>query len=242
MIISARDREKPSGKIDSKTIYFARYGNTNPVKQVGYTTNEEDMSFHTPPARYGFYAFVWPEIERFLLSGRTYKIDKDRFETNELRDFYQYKKDQQGGKIPKEWILELYKEEYPNQEKSLQEFIQEYKEKNLRDIEADRKEIEEEKQKSTTEEWKERRWDYSVRTKQNPYELEVKKPKIFTYTGDIWSHLEDYVKNKAGIKARKGSWILTDFATYREAVGKAIWKTKLQNYSKDHLEVFIERL
>jgi hypothetical protein len=201
------------------------------------------MGFHTPPTSSGFYSFVWPEIERFLLGGRSFKIDKDKNETKELRDFYKYKKDPKGNRSVRDYVLEEYNEKYPEKEKSLQEFIKEFEADNLAQIEADKAEAGAKKKEMSAEEWRESgQWDYSIRQRNTPYETESKKPKIFTYEGPIWSHLEAYVKEKPMIQQRKGSWILTDFEIFKRAFSRAKLKAKLENYTKDHLEVFIERL
>ena len=51
-------------------IKFARFGGLSSVNQRGYKSNPD--SFHGPPCRRGFYAFVWPHYDFFLLSnGKT---------------------------------------------------------------------------------------------------------------------------------------------------------------------------
>jgi len=40
-----------------------------PLKQKHYTTQYENHTFHTAPEKYGFYSFLYPYIEPFLLSG-----------------------------------------------------------------------------------------------------------------------------------------------------------------------------
>lgn len=71
----------------NKGLTFIRYGGLSPVKQRGFTTDEKDKSFHSPPARKGIYAFPEYWVEMFLLGGdmnsfgvrnRTIKVrDKD---------------------------------------------------------------------------------------------------------------------------------------------------------------------
>jgi len=50
--------------------------------------------------------------------------------------------------------------------------------------------------------------------KKNGKEYWIKpiKPKNFTYTGEIWHHLEP--KNRIGVLKTKGTWFLTDYKTY----------------------------
>lgn len=52
-----------------KKLILARYGGLSPVKQKHFTQNEEEMSWHGAPEKYGIYAFLWPYIDWFLLSG-----------------------------------------------------------------------------------------------------------------------------------------------------------------------------
>ena len=58
---------------------FIRWGGLSPVVQKGY--NPEMPTFHCPPARKGLYAFPFPFIEPFLLSGdfdNNHKEEKGR--------------------------------------------------------------------------------------------------------------------------------------------------------------------
>jgi len=52
-------------KFNPKKPEFIRFGGLSPVKQRGYTTNDEERGFHTPPARKGIYAFPRGYIELF---------------------------------------------------------------------------------------------------------------------------------------------------------------------------------
>lgn len=69
------------------------------------------------------------------------------------------------------------------------------------------------------------------------------KPKKFEYHGNIWHHLQtrDVIK-------QKGSWVLSNYQSWLKAFRKeyAFHKTSLvtafTRYSKDHFEVFIERI
>lgn len=76
----------------AKTGKFIRYGGLSPVKQKGFTTNP--TSFHSPPARNGFYAFPQNYIELFLLGG-DYASPKNKDATNR----FVYVKDKKGNKI-----------------------------------------------------------------------------------------------------------------------------------------------
>lgn len=67
-------------KMQVKTIKLARYGGLSPVKQKHYTTNYDKMTYHGAPERYGFYSFLWPYIDWFLLGG-TNKVKESYDET-----------------------------------------------------------------------------------------------------------------------------------------------------------------
>ncbi|HPM74192.1 MAG TPA: hypothetical protein PLA71_00555 [Saccharofermentans sp.] len=45
---------------------FIRWGGLNPVKQKGYDSSGKG-TFHSPPARYGIYAFPEKTVEKFLI-------------------------------------------------------------------------------------------------------------------------------------------------------------------------------
>tara|TARA_Y100001960_G_scaffold331745_1_gene429766 strand:+ start:1342 stop:1857 length:516 start_codon:yes stop_codon:yes gene_type:complete len=63
----------------SKKVTLARYGGIGKVvKQKGnYSSNEDDMTFHQAPERYGYYAFIFPYIELFLLGSPVNKAGKE---------------------------------------------------------------------------------------------------------------------------------------------------------------------
>lgn len=73
------------------------------------------------------------------------------------------------------------------------------------------------------------------------------KPKKFSYTGELWHHLTAHVKQNDVLK-RHESWILTSYKTWLKAfqkeysVIKTYKTTQGTGYSKDHLEVFIEKV
>lgn len=54
-------------KLYGKPIRFCRWGGLSSVNQKGY--NPSMPTFHSPPCRRGIYAFVWPYIDLFLLTG-----------------------------------------------------------------------------------------------------------------------------------------------------------------------------
>lgn len=85
----------------------------------------------------------------------------------------------------------------------------------------------------------------SAKEGSNCYLANHKKRKVFEYSGLIWSHLD--IK-KSEILFEKGSWIYTDFETYKRALNKELgcrehYKKRTGcGYSIDHLEVFIEKV
>ena len=56
--------------ITKENLKFVRYGGLSPVHQH---YNPKMPDFHSPPARKGFYAFVYPFIEDFLLSSEIFQ-------------------------------------------------------------------------------------------------------------------------------------------------------------------------
>jgi hypothetical protein len=55
---------------------FIRFGGLSSVKQKGYDPSMPGM--HSPPARKGIYAFVWPHIVPFMLGGETWSGIKSK--------------------------------------------------------------------------------------------------------------------------------------------------------------------
>jgi hypothetical protein len=89
--------------------------------------------------------------------------------------------------------------------------------------------------------------EYNQYHNKNCYICKLKTPKIFSHNGPLWHHLHKQTNQKDIIKS-KGEWILTQFQTYKKAIIKEIgnWKYRknsyLMPYSKDHIEVFIEKI
>jgi hypothetical protein len=61
--------------------------------------------------------------------------------------------------------------------------------------------------------------------------------KKFKYDGPIWHHLE---VPEWTVLARRKEWVKTDMNAFIAAFRKELINIKRHNYSKDHLEVFIE--
>lgn len=195
------------GKKPYHELKFVRYGNLNPVKQLGYGKG----TFHSPPAKKGIFAFPWPYIERFLLTVAD-------MATSELHPKFQYVKDKAGKKISNITHPELYNQ---------------YMDRNYYDYS---KSHDIALKRADNGDWSKDTIDSTDWDKHEHFVVELKKPKIFTYDGPIWHHL-DVV---GGIK--HNDWTMSDFGTYKKALRKEVAKVKHGNFTKDHLEVFIERL
>jgi len=82
-------------------------------------------------------------------------------------------------------------------------------------------------------------------SQENRFLAEHDKPKKFTYTGELWHHLD---VPQHLVLERKGDWIKTSIIDFKKALNKEVGKSsKLKQregygYSKDHLEVFIEKI
>ena len=83
--------------------------------------------------------------------------------------------------------------------------------------------------------------------RESSYTVTLKNPRKFTYKGDIWHHLSNRVK-PGDVMAVCGSWVKTSFETCKKALQKEIVCMKGHDVrngittSKDHLEVFIEKV
>lgn len=193
--------------LNHKKMWFIRYGGLSSKKQLGYNPNDKDVTYHAPPARHGFYAFVWPYIEYFLLGGDTYVNPKKQKKGQTLR--IQYLKDKDGNRIT---------QDHPEFEK----FSNSNKNWSMIDRDQDQDKV-------------------------NSTLYRNSNRKKFTYDGDLWHHLGDYLDNSE-ILARRGSWVKSSIDAFRKALIKDRLKDKLSRmrdgigYTKDHLEVFIEKI
>lgn len=73
------------------------------------------------------------------------------------------------------------------------------------------------------------------------YKTELKSPKKFDYRGEVWHHLSNMVKPHE-VLSRKGSWVKTDIRVYERAFKRALDEIKRTHCTRDHLEVFIEKV
>ena len=237
--------------IKTNKLRFARFGGLSSVNQEGYSSRERN--FHTPPATRGFYAFVWPYIEPFLLGGNwtcwpwvigskfTYVRDENGVVISDKHpDRDKYSNSNKIFSIPtKAWNENCEKrgprwgdEDY---DKYTEAQVDEMTKAAELDWETNHKD--------------EARWLYAKKP----------SPKIFTYKGTLWHHLERGLKPHQ-VLARKGSWVKSSMEDYRQALEKEMHSFRKQMQSdpwrgvilpnkspffcsgKDHLEVFIEKL
>lgn len=59
----------------------------------------------------------------------------------------------------------------------------------------------------------------------------LKRARIFSYTGDLWHRLGNYIPNNFPIIKRKGDWIKTDYETYCRIFENMLHKIKLEEIS-----------
>jgi len=204
--------------INKRNIEFARAGGLSPVKQEGY--NPAMPTMHSPPARKGVYAFVWPYIETFLLGVEEFKPHRMEWVKDEKGKKLKYEEDD-----PKN-LERMEKKKYTTVFKD-----KATKEKHDQDFDAY---------------WKTREGpDPLPRPVAEQYWAKHVKPRKFKYYGDIWHHLSERVP-QAAVLERKGLWVKTSFDDYVVALQKEIGA--LEQFKKreqigmtiDHLEVFIE--
>lgn len=213
---------------------FMRFGGLSPVKQTQYTA-KEDKSFHNPPRRKGIYAFPWPYVSRFLL-GATDDVGHVSNKTSWLLD-------EAGNRMKEEDYFVNFDSNWnyvwkPGVSKALKRSGMKYSH------------------------------IITMMDGDVSYIVVMKKPKVFTYDGEIWHHLRDHM-NPGDVLSVSGSWIKTTFSDYQDAFSRmkhsyandsysqnAKWGGSFTvgntnpfkrsfgsiPYSKDPLEVFIEKL
>lgn len=197
-----------------KSISFMRWGNLNPVKHKEHSKEE---GFHIAPKKKGIYAFPCGYVERCLIWGSYTDV------------WNRYVLDDNGNKIKNGIDSELSDIE-------LKKLL---KKRHIKTNDVSAKYSEEDQC-----------W-YLV------YKL---RPKKFGYNGDIWHHLCDYVGDKKDILEEYGDWVKTSMHVYINALHRCDtterflasrheFGTKHGNphthprfCTKDHYEVFIERL
>lgn len=229
-----------------KKVKFARFGGLSSVKQKGYDASMP--TFHSPPARKGIYAFIYPYIEMFLLSGKQSSIESKHSK-------FEYIKDHTGKTV--EFPLDEWNTESEKAHNNVKDKYLDLKNMSLSDW--DDWEYPKMDNKKFNKYRKERQ---HIDEKKNTVRFIKKKDmKVFEYDGLIWSHLGEYVKRHSDIIKENGSWVLTEYDVFIDALnkcfhemGKDVLSEKMysykpsdefivtKTYSKDHLEVFIEKV
>jgi hypothetical protein len=228
----------------TKKLNFATFGGLSSDSQKGYGANIP--SFHSPPRARGFYAFVWPYYEFFLLSGYANMVWKPGSKFTYLRD--------KDGKVVDDKHPEF--EKISNKDNNTWSIRTKKYEVHCKDIPDYDHPRYEEIYKRVKDDW----------DKNHSHEacwvlVEKPSPRIFEYNGEIWHHLKDHVL-PCGILNTKGDWVLSPMDYYRDAFEKEMhgsikqqlnWggesnklpmstKNAFRGITKDHLEVFIEKL
>ena len=213
---------------------FVRFGNLSPVEQEHYTTSD-DKTFHNPPRRRGIYAFVDGYVDLFLIGSTR--------EPGHISNKSMWLKDDDGNKIKYDDFYDLTTEfDYKLGRRGIKkEWIKFLKIRNIRIKDL---------------------------CEQDGFITILKKPKIFEYDGELWHHLGDNLKPHQIIETN-GSWVKTTMEDYIIALNierkrvirekhkmemefnfKEVFKGRQDpfkpgigiNFSKDHLEVFIEKI
>lgn len=203
---------------------FVRYGSLQPHKQIRYGMD----TFHAPPCKKGFYAFPFKYVEFFLLGATS--------EPSNSSGKSQWLKDENGNLIKDEdlWDIDSYdtKTGRFDVNKKYKKLIKKKKIKTSRLRSTEKNGIN--------------------------YVTVLKQPKEFEYDGELWHHLEEGLNGKQELIIDcHGSWIKTDMKTYEQCLKRVahiqysdsynVWgsirnKDGLKAYSKDHLEVFFEKV
>lgn len=205
---------------------FVRYGTLQPHKQVRYGMD----TFHAPPCKKGFYAFPFKYVEFFLLGATS--------EPSNSSDKSYWLKDENGNRIKDNdiWDFDDYNSRTGNY--------------------GIKKEYKSLLKKNNIKQSRLRSHDENG----TYYVTILKPPKEFEYDGELWHHLGDVIKGKRElILDEYGSWVKTSMKTYeyclkrnahtqhkdqRKDWGIEYTRNKDGNklYSRDHLEVFFERI
>jgi hypothetical protein len=223
----------------SKTskLKFARFGGLSSVNQRGYKCIPE--TFHSPPATRGFYCFVWPHYEMFLLGAdwtKNPKVTGAKF---------MYVRDNKNNIVTD--LHSEYESVYCDRNKYWSINTSEYNEFLVKneDLDCDK-------------------FDAKWKLLNLPKFVLVTKPspRIFTYDKELWHHLGEHLKQHQ-ILATKGRWYKSTVQDYRTALEKEMHESRKFTMShmfdknnknvmsqksafrfsgKDELECFIEKL
>ena len=212
-----------------KNMLFVRWGNLNPRKhkEARLSDESDDRTFHTAPCFKGIYAFPQGLVESFLLGGvapvsgkiqdRCFYLKDDCGNKIDENDFWKYDKDTNDFVIAKPYYVLLLKKRGLTK-RQLSSYYDEQVNKN--------------------------------------FVIYSTNKHTFRYNGDIWHHLS---VDKRDVISERGGWTKTTFSVYIDAINRCIAKDKFASYikrddrhgnphaypyefSKDHFEVFIERI
>lgn len=226
-----------------KNYRFIRYGGVNSISQKGYNPN--DVGMHNPPARHGIYAMPYDSVDLYLIS----PIDFHNRKTNRqiLSPHVEFVKDSKGNKIILNWNQYCGEEEYPPEAKKLLNSQYNPNDPNSRMF---RKNIYIEtfwKGDTSAEDY-----EYNEDTFSYSAFIKYKKPKSFTYNGNIWNHLNAYVTiPDKDILNTNGYWILMNFKSWCKYYKYAKNYNNHKNFpnksscdflSREYFEVFIEKI
>lgn len=213
-----------------KEIKFMRYGGLSPVKQTQYLSdNHPDKGFHNPPRKRGLYAFIKGYEDLFLIGSSS--------EPNHISGKSKWLKDENDDLIEDTRYFDENKNTNwgyvcpPELKKIL-------KKKGIKETQLGTKLID-----------------------GKSYLTVLKQPKIFTYKGELWHHLLETTEIHEIIEI-SGSWVKTSYDAFVKAFNKdkhITLKELYKNfgfddkckdpyigpgvtYTKDHLEIFIEKI
>lgn len=241
-----------------KNLKFARFGGLSSVNQLGYSSKMPD--FHSPPASRGFYCFVWPFYEIFLLGASQ---TKDPYVTGAK---FSYVRDGKGNIIDdKHSEYTRLSEMNDNLSKYWSVESKAWKDfKRKNDWPDYPKDGDDEFYDTKTEELY-AKWDAEFSHLPKWVLVQKPHPRIFEHSGEIWSHLGTHLKPHQ-VLAVKGNWAKSSVEDYRDALEKEMHSAKkismkyltdstseyknlyipsksaFRISSKDHLECFVEKL
>jgi len=231
-------------------IKFIRFGGLSPQKQTHRRElfKENNISYHIAPRKKGIYAFPHGYVETFLL-GATYHPSNPSGKSAWLRD-------ENGNKIEdtRDFTYTDGKEIsiIPDNIKRAMKIVGTKSNMvwSVKDTEL-----------TCNDECENCKFDKCIHESNKHYLVYLKKPRVFEYCGDLWCHFKDVAKPEEIIEEFL-TWIKVDYFTYvrlfdrmkimdlkslnkvfgYNPLNKDPYKKPGITYSKDHLEVFIEKI
>ena len=197
---------------NKNTVSFIRWGSLVPQ----YHSLERN-TYHTPPVEYGFYAFPRGYVTKFMIPGSS------DFQNGSIRKVHD-----DSGKP----IVGVY-DDFRHEGEWHPKWIKFFKTHNLKESQVYVMNVSHFKESEDLEET-----DDDDNSAAPCYLIAENPPRVFEYKGLIWSHLEffeiwrsgdvewvEITKRKRVIDSndiikRSGSWVLTDFKTYKRALKK----------------------